>query len=146
MEILKTNVERINPKFKIEIRTLPGAQVVREANQSKLAMAFVNWTGDYADPDNFIRAIYHSKGSFGKRHNMNDARIDQLVDQAYSTTDRAKRAALYGLVGRRAAEAVPFIVMPSSLGYVVLREEVKGYEENNNPLLFGGVLLKNLSK
>jgi peptide/nickel transport system substrate-binding protein len=149
LEILKANLEKLNPKFKLNLTAKPWSELLKDADTSKLPMVLGGWLPDYPDSDNILRTFYHSTDSaFKGRLNFNDKQIDQLINQAYSTTDNAKRAALYRLVGRRAYDLQPFINLPQAVGYMTIRDNIKGVEENYNQMISGsfGVYWKDLSK
>ena len=149
LEILKANLEKLNPKFKLNLTAKPWSELLKDADSSKLPMVLGGWIPDYPDSDNVLRTFYHSTDSaFKGRLNFSDKQIDQLIDQAYSTTDTAKRAALYRLVGRRAADLQPFINLPSAVNYLTIRDNLKGVEENYNQQVSGylGTYWKNLTK
>ncbi len=148
MEILKRNVEALNPKFKIDLASKPWSDFLKDSATGKEAMILIGWAPDYADPDNFLYTFYHSQGFYHPRLNYTDTQMDKLLEQARSTTDKAKRKSLYSLVGRRAKETVPFIVLPAGTGFLPYRAEIKGLEENYNSMVSGitGTLWKDLSK
>jgi peptide/nickel transport system substrate-binding protein len=148
-EILKANIEKINPKFKVNINAIAFSELLKLADTSKLAVTIGSWLADYPDTDNFIRTFYHSAdGAFKGRLNYKDAQMDKLIDQANSTLDSKKRAALYKLVGRRGYDQAPFIIYPIAVGFVTYRDNIKGLEENYNGGVSGvfGTYWKNLSK
>ena len=148
-EILKANIERLNPKFKVNVNAIAFSELLKLADASKLAVTIGSWLADYPDPDNFIRTFYHSQdGAFKGRLNYKDDQMDKLIDQANSTLDNAKRAALYKLAGRRAYDQAPFIIYPIGTGFITYRDNVKGVEENYNGQVSGsfGTYWKNLSK
>jgi peptide/nickel transport system substrate-binding protein len=74
--------------------------------------------------------------------------MDKIIDQANSTLDNAKRAALYKLAGRRAYDQAPIILIPIATGFLTYRDNVKGVEENYNGQVSGnfGTYWKNISK
>jgi peptide/nickel transport system substrate-binding protein len=146
MELLKANVEKLNPKFKVELSPKPWSDFLRDSKSGKEAMILLGWAPDYADPDNFIYTFYHSQGFYAPRLNFKDSTLDKLIDQARSVTDRAKRAALYNLIGRRAYELCPFVLMPAGVGFDVHSTALKGVEQNYNIMLSGGFYWKDLSK
>jgi peptide/nickel transport system substrate-binding protein len=148
-EILKANIEKLNPKFKVNVNAIAFSELLKLADASKLAVTIGGWLADYPDPDNFIRTFYHSEdGAFKGRLNYKDDTMDKLIDQANSTLDIAKRTALYKLAGRRAYDQAPFIVLPVGTGFLTYRDNVKGVEENYNGQVSGdfGTYWKNLSK
>jgi peptide/nickel transport system substrate-binding protein len=138
MEILKTNIEKLNPKFKVELQPKPWSEFLRSSRDGKEAMILIGWAPDYADPDNFLYTFYHSNGFYNPRVNFKDALLDQLLDQARQTIDPAKRKALYSQVGQRAYEQAYYILMPAGVGFVAYQDRVKGLEENYN-IMFSGI-------
>jgi len=148
MEILKTNIEKLNPKFKVNLTAKPWSEFLKSSQQGKEAMIIIGWLPDYADPDNFLYTFYSSNGYYYPRSNFKDSLMDSLLEQARQTTDPAKRKALYSQVGNRAYELAPYINIPAGLGFVVYSDKIKGLEENANTM-FSGITLspwKNLTK
>jgi peptide/nickel transport system substrate-binding protein len=144
-EILKTNLEKLNPKFHLEVSQHPFAEVIQEGDQGRLAMTVAGWSPDYADPDDFMPIFYASNGYYSARTGINDKTIDSALNQAAETTDVKKRESLYKLVGRRANDIYPFILLPARVEFRAIREEVKGY--TFNPMLLNSdVYWKDLSK
>lgn len=146
LEILKANIEKLNPKFKINIQPKPWSDLLADSRAGKTPMLLIGWAPDYADPDNFLYTFYNSNGYYSPRLNFKDATMDRLLEQARSTTDVAKRKALYSLVGQRAYELAPTIIVPAPVGFLVYRDNLKGVEENYNVMYSGGYLWKQLSK
>lgn len=148
-EILKANIESLNPKFKVNVNAIAFSELLKLADASKLAVTIGSWLADYPDTDNFLRTFYHSQdGAFKGRLNFKDNTIDTLIDQAYATNDPNARATIYRQVGRRAYELAPLILTPVATGFLTYRESVKGVEENYNGQVSGsfGTYWKNLSK
>ena len=147
-EILKANIEALNPKFKVNINAIAFSTLLKLADTSKLAVSIGSWLADYPDTDNFLRTFYASDGYFKGRLNFKDATIDTLIDQAYATNEASSRATIYKQVGRRAYELAPVILVPSSTNFLTYRDNVKGVEENYNGQISGnfGTFWKNLSK
>ena len=148
-EIIKTNIEKLNPKFKVKVNAIAFSELLSKADESKLAGVVGSWAADYPDSDNFLRAFYHSEGgAFKGRLNYKDPTMDKLLDQAKAIDNVANRVTLYKAVARRAFEQVPAVLMPAAVGFLTYRDNVKGLEENWSPLASGsfGTLWKNLSK
>ena len=148
-EILKANIEALNPKFKVNVNAIAFSELLKLADASKLAVTIGSWLADYPDTDNFLRTFYHSEdGAFKGRVNFKDATIDTLIDQAYATNEASSRATIYRQVGRRAYELAPIILTPVATGFLTYRDNVKGVEENYNGQVSGvwGTFWKNLSK
>ncbi|MBB6015408.1 ABC transporter substrate-binding protein [Deinococcus radiopugnans] len=150
MELLKQAVESINPRFKVNVEGKQWSEMLRDSKDGREAMILIAWVPDYADPDNFINTFYSSQGFYSPRLNFKDATIDAWVRQARSTTDSAKRDRLYSLIGNRAFEQAPFLLMPAGIGFTVVRDNLRGVSaEQFNPMLsfsYTGTYWRELSK
>jgi peptide/nickel transport system substrate-binding protein len=146
-ELLKAGIEAVSPKFHLEVQVIPFAQFLQDQQASRLALSVGGWGPDYPDPDNFIPIFYGSAkvgGYYSPATNFESKTIDSAIQQARQTTDTAKREALYKLIGRIGADQVPFILLPRSISFLPVRDDLKGVYFNN--MLSGLYLWKDLSK
>ncbi|GGR05087.1 ABC transporter substrate-binding protein [Deinococcus ruber] len=150
MEILKKNVEAINPKFKININAKQWSQMLTDSKNGKEAMIILGWAPDYADPDNFLYTFYSSQGYYYPRSNWKDASVDKWLDQARVTVNTAARNKLYAQVAQRAYEQTPYMLVPAGVNFAIVRDNLKGVSAATyNPMRSDantGVLWKTLSK
>lgn len=149
MEMLKKNIESLNPKFKVNIVPKEWSEIIRVSNQGGEAIVASSWAPDYADPDNFIHTFYSSQGYYAPRIGAKDAQIDTWINEARSTTDVARRNELYKQIAERAEDQALYILMPASTGVFVYRDSVKGLSKDTyNPMsgFMAGTQWKNLSK
>ncbi|WP_261664144.1 ABC transporter substrate-binding protein [Deinococcus sp. Marseille-Q6407] len=145
LEILKQNIESLNPKFKVNVVPKQWSEIIDQKN--KEVVVYGGWSPDYADPDNFVHTMYHSKGYYAPRDGINDAEIDKWIDEARSTTDVEKRKGLYKQIAQKAMDQSYFILLPVPEGQNVYRDNLQGKTvATTNPMLAGGWLWKNLSK
>ncbi len=143
-EMLKANVEALNPKFKVHTQGLQWPDYLKSARNKMLPIWPLGWVADYADPDNFIHPFYHSKGALAKRQNLNIPELDRLVEEARQTVDPNKRAEIYKKIGRLAHELAVNIPLPSQNPFIVTRDNVKGVYYN--PMRSGDFLWKDIYK
>ncbi|MBX3144082.1 MAG: ABC transporter substrate-binding protein [Trueperaceae bacterium] len=143
-EMLKANVEELNPKFHINVRGIQWPDFLSDRNSGRLPISIVGWVPDYADSDNYLHTFYHSKGFYAGTMNFYDPLIDSLIDAARSTVDPDERAGYYNELGHRAYEVVPTILYPGSNVFMVFRDNVQGVYYN--PMLSGSYLWKHISK
>ena len=143
-EIMKANIEDLNPNFKINVRGIQWPDFLADRNANKLPISIVGWVPDYADSDNYIHTFYHSEGFYGRLLNFKNEQIDQLVNDARATTDPADREFLYKSVGALGYDLVPFITYPSQTPFMVTRTSLQGVY--NNPMLSHGYMWKDISK
>ncbi|MFC3832256.1 MULTISPECIES: ABC transporter substrate-binding protein [Deinococcus] len=150
MEILKKNIEALNPKFKVNIQSKPWSEMLNDSRDGKEAMIIIGWAPDYADADNFLYTFYSSNGYYSPRSNWKDASVDKWLEQARSTVNQAERNRLYSLVANRAYEQAPYILMPAPVGYAFMRDNLVGAAKANfNPMIsfaYTGTFWKELSK
>ncbi|MDV6373195.1 ABC transporter substrate-binding protein [Deinococcus arenicola] len=150
LELLKRNVEALNPKFRINIVEEPWSEQSKKLQASQEVMLPMGWGADYADPDNFMYTFYSSGGFFYPTNNWKDADVDRWLEQARATVDPVARAGLYKQVADRAYQQSPFIVLPAETNIRPVRSNLQGASAATyNPMRsfgFTGTLWRELSK
>lgn len=149
MEMLKNNIESLNPKFKVNLVAKQWSQLLKDGDEGKEAMVMTGWAPDYADPDNFVHTFYASDGYYQPRTNFKDQQIDGWINEARTTTDTDRRSELYSNIAKRAMEQAYFIMMPSAPGILAHRDVLGGVSRDAfNPMVSfaAGTLWKNLTK
>ncbi|WP_291429760.1 ABC transporter substrate-binding protein [Deinococcus sp.] len=149
MELLKKNIESLNPKFKLNIVAKEWSELIKADNAPREAMIMSAWAPDYADPDNFVTTFYASTGYYGPRLNAKDAQMDSLITEARTTTDRAKRDDLYAQIAKRGLDQAYYVIMPASPNVFTYRDNIGGVGESTyNPMIafWAGTYWKNLTK
>ncbi|UFA49472.1 ABC transporter substrate-binding protein [Deinococcus radiophilus] len=143
LEILKQNIEAMNPKFKVNLVGKQWSDIIDATN--KEAMVYVGWAPDYADPDNFIHTFYHTDGYYAPRGGLSDPELDALIDEARSTIDEDRRVELYSQIAQYTKDKAYFIHIPTGLGINAYHTNLEGYgAEFDNPLF--GTYWKDMSK
>ncbi|MFC3861727.1 ABC transporter substrate-binding protein [Deinococcus antarcticus] len=148
-EILKRNIEALNPKFKINLQPKQWSELLADSKNGKESMLLMTWAPDYADPDNFLYTFYASDGYLAVRSNYRDERMDILLKQARQTGDPLERSRWYSLLAKRAYDTAPIMILPAASNYVFYRDNINGISASTySPMTatVGGVLWKDLSK
>ncbi|MFC4452457.1 ABC transporter substrate-binding protein [Deinococcus sonorensis] len=149
-ELLKKNIESLNPKFRVNITAKQWSQMLTDSKNGKEPSVILAWAPDYADPDNFLYTFYSSNGYYYPRNNWKDASVDKWLDQARVTLDPAARNKLYAQVAQRAYEQAPYILIPAGVNFTVVRDNLQGVSAGTyNPMRSDAVtgnLWKDLSK
>ena len=143
-EILKSNLEYLNPKFKVDVRGIQWSDFLAERRNKNLPVSIVSWIPDYADPDNYIHTFYACEGYYASDSSYCNETINGLDQQARTSLDPAEREALYSQIGQAGYEDAPFILQPVGIPFIVTSESLQGVY--NNPMLSGAYLWKDLSK
>jgi peptide/nickel transport system substrate-binding protein len=149
MEILKKNIEALNPKFKLNLTAKQWSTMIQDAQKGREAMMLNAWAPDYADPDNFLYTFYSSRGYYQSSANFKNAQIDGWLNQGRRITDQAQRTKLYAQVGQAAYDGAYYINVPAAAGIFVYRDTLRGVTpETYNPMrgFILGVYWKDLSK
>lgn len=129
-QILKKGVEKLNPKFRIDLRGVDWANFVDKGQRRLMPLFARGWIADYPDAHNFIYAFYHSQGRYPSAQGFADPELDKLIEAAVAQASPAKRVALYKKVLARGYEDCPTIFTVHPSGVRAEREWVKGAVEN----------------
>ena len=129
-QILKVNVEKLNPKFKIDIRAVQWSTYLDAYKNKRLPMFTLGWGADFADAHSFVFPFLHSLGDFPLQQSYSNPEVDRLIEQAISETDPGKRNEVYSTILALAYEDVPHLVVLDTVDLMVKRSWVKGWYYN----------------
>ena len=129
-QMIKKNVESLNPKFRIDVRPIEWPAFLDASNSSKLPIFVVAWQADYPDADNFAYAMMDSRGTYPKAQHYSSPEADALVERASAETDPAKRRQLYFKLQALEHEQVPHLLIVDGVRYRAQRDWVRGYVPN----------------
>jgi peptide/nickel transport system substrate-binding protein len=128
--ILKKGVERLNPRFRVDLRGVDWANFVDKAQRRLMPLFARGWIADYPDAHNFIYAFYHSQGRYPSAQGFSDPELDAMIENAVSQSSPDRRAASYKKILRRGYEDCPAIFTVHPSGVFAMREWVKGFVDN----------------
>ena len=94
-EILKRNVESLNPKFQIDLRGVTWPSFLEKTAKHQMPMWARGWVADYADAHNFYFPFAHSQGRYALSQGYKNPQVDKLIEQAVAETNCQTRNALY---------------------------------------------------
>lgn len=134
-EMLKRNVEKINPKFKIDLRGVTWASFLEKTARRQMPVWARGWVGDYADAHNFYFAFLHSQGRYALSQGYNNPKADALIEKAVVETNPAKRAEMYKQLHNLMEEDAMQLYTVHPTGLWALRDNVKGFVDN--PVFMG---------
>jgi peptide/nickel transport system substrate-binding protein len=131
LAILQSNFRAIDPKYNMEIVTLPWASYLAAFRAAQLPLAVSGWTEDYHDPHNWAQPFLI--GTYTGRQNMPEEFKDifrPLVEQAVVAADEADRAELYYQLGELRYEYVPEVTLAQAGSRTYLQRWVTDYVYN----------------
>ncbi len=136
--ILKSRVEALNPKFKIDILAMPWSEISQKNQKGSIPLSPSRWSLDIADAHNGAQPFLHSQGHYGQRQGYHNPKADALIEEAWAQRDPAKRQALYARLQALAQEDLPQFYTVDSYNLQVRRTWVKGWYYN--PMVVHGYL------
>ena len=136
-EILKTGIESISPKFKVEVQGMEWPTMLGRRKENRLPILIIGWLADYADPHNFVNPYLSSTGdymSFAGEDGIAMAKkeFDPLIEAGMKTTNRTERIKIYTQLQKKAFDLAPELFYNDALNNRVMRSWVKGYV--NDPI------------
>jgi ABC-type transport system substrate-binding protein len=111
---------------KATIKTYEWGEYLKRANNGEHHVYMSGWTGDTADPDDFLTPNLTCSASRGGIKFCN-AEFDKLLEQARGSTDAARRAALYREAQTLFKRERPWMTMAHTAIYIPIRKEVRGF-------------------
>lgn len=129
--ILKENLAALNPKFNLDIRSLPGPTYFANVAARKGTLYWLGFGVDFADPDNFVAAYMHTGTNYAPQYGYSNPALDKMIEQARTETNVAKRADLYRQIQKVAYDDVPVVYLGYGTAPVVFRDWVRGWYTNS---------------
>ena len=129
-EILKRNVESLNPKFRIDLRGVTWPAFLEKTAKRQMPMWARGWVADFADAHNFYFPFAHSQGRYALSQGYKNPQADKLIEQAVAETNQQKRNALYKQVHNLIHDDAMQIYTVHPTGLWAVRSNVKGFTDN----------------
>lgn len=129
-EILKRNVEKLNPKFQIDLRGVTWPAFLEKTAKHQMPMWARGWVADFADAHNFYFPFLHSHGRYALSQGYANTQNDRLIEQAVAETNLQKRNALYKRLHNQMYEDAMQLYTVHPTGLWAMRQNVKGFTDN----------------
>jgi len=129
-EILKENIEALNPKFHIQIQGVTWDTFNYLLNRNEAPIFVVGWLADFADPHDFAYGFMRSGRAFPSMQNYENETIDELVDSGVATTNETLRKEIYYELQKLYFEDCPAVPLYQPFGRRFEREWVQGWYYN----------------
>lgn len=128
-EFIRENLLKVN--IDAEIKVFNMDEYLRRIHSGEHEMALIGWTGDYADPDNFLYTMLASEnakpGLAGNYSFYKSKETDQLLAQARQTTNMVFRRSLYRSLQEIVNYDAPSVPLVHTMPILASRLSVKGY-------------------
>jgi len=136
-EMTMAAIESLNPKFHIDIASVPWPEYLGELVSFKLTAFVLGWLADYPDPHNFVYPFMHSDGTFSYFQRYSNPIVDALVEDGIATPDGPAREAIYYELQRLYVEDNPGVPLAKPTGRHWERDWIQGWYYNP---IYGGSL------
>lgn len=128
--VFKANLEALNPKFRVDARSVTFPQLLQNYRAGKLPVFIIGWAPDFIDPDNYVTPFMHSTGTYSKAQGYNNPAADKLIEEARFETNLAKRRAIYAKLQEIAYNDI-YTLYSYRVGLQVQRSWVRGWYWNS---------------
>ena len=146
LSALQQGLQRINPKFRMQIQSLPWASISDKLNNREKPaspLTYMGWGPDYSDPGGPLGAAsyYLSPtglvgGMVGQGYrDLMAEKFKPLLDEAWASSDPAVREPIYAKLQEMSHEYATTQFLWEDFGYIVTRDNIDGYV--NNMILYG---------
>jgi ABC-type transport system substrate-binding protein len=125
--------------IRIEANVVPWSELNRRIDDHSAPLFMLGWVADLADPDAFLRSLFHSKGS-SNYFSLSDQETDTMLGRGYREMNPAERARIYEQIERRILELTPVVPLYHARGIIATRTDLHGFEPG--PLGIGLVNLE----
>lgn len=115
--------------FKVTPKSAPWRpDYLGTVDEGKAQVYLLGWTGDFGDPDNFVGTFFQSPQKAWGTIAKPNAEVVDLLNQAETETDLAKRTELYQEANRKIMDWLPGVPYAHSKPALGFRADVKGYQ------------------
>jgi peptide/nickel transport system substrate-binding protein len=115
-QILKTEIEALNPKFHVMIMSLNWSEFLRAKTMRCLSAFISGWQADYPDSNDFANPFYYSFGAYARWQGYSNPAMDALVETGARTPSGAPRTAVYRLIQLLAISDCPSVPLSQPMG------------------------------
>jgi len=136
VEVLKARLEELNPKFVIEVASLPWASFLGAMKSHEMPISLFGNIPAAFDPWVVLFRDMHSTGSFAVDHSfsaMAEAKYNTLVDELATSMDPQRREAVSHELQRLFAEDSLAILHFQAVLHLAVRDWVQGFYVGMQP-------------
>jgi peptide/nickel transport system substrate-binding protein/oligopeptide transport system substrate-binding protein len=118
--------------FEPKINTMEWSALKEAINNGKAECFFLSWSADYPDAENFLYPLFHSSnwGSNGNRARFSDNKVDELLDNACTITNKIKQKEVYIKARDRIVELAPWVFLWHGIETFAFSKKIKPFIPN----------------
>lgn len=130
-EMMRSDLARIG--VRITLATDDWSVYMKRMMAGEHQSGMIGWTGDNGDPDNFLYTLLSCDSARAGGFNMAkwcNPEFDALIVRAKQVSDQGERTRLYYQAQEVFKREAPWLTLAHSLVFMVMRDEVQGYQMN----------------
>ena len=124
-EVLSAQLS-LSKLVKVTLKNAEWATYKEQWKKKQMGVFLLGWYPDYVDPDNYTAAFAGTSGSVGMGIYFSDKYWDGLFTQEQTSTDQAKRQAVFEEVQKKWTDDVPTAPIFQGNLYIFTRKNVTG--------------------
>lgn len=123
--------------IKAVVEPMEFSSLIARLNRSDYDLCLLNWFADYADAENFLLPLFHSKniGSSGNRSRINDPEVDSAVMAVVEAPPGPRREELIGACQALIVSKAPWIFLWHPRTAIAVAPRISGYAI---PMIYNG--------
>ena len=126
-EMLQNDWKQIG--LKVNIVSYEWGEYIKRSKGGENQAMIIGWSGDNGDPDNWLGTLFSSPALNGNNFSkFVNKQYDDLISQAKSTTDVAKRTELYKQAQQLLKRELPYTPIAHSTVYQPMRNTVQDFK------------------
>lgn len=127
-ELLQADLAKVG--IKAELKVIEWGELIKRAKAGEHDLLFMGWSGDNADPDNFLTpqfscASVESGLNFAR---YCDPQLDKLITSGKKLSDQAERSKLYVMAQKIIHDQALWIPLAHPIAAVLTKPNISGYK------------------
>lgn len=131
-EFLKAGLAKVNPRFKVRIKSMSSAALYAAAEKRSLPLYIAGFDADYPDPQSVAFSMLHSAGYFPRTQGYSNPELDRLIEQADAAPDSPALTKLYAKIGRAAVDDLVQVYTYNPTRFRAMRSWVRENDPREN--------------
>lgn len=115
-------------RFDVTLRSSEWAGYKASFARGDLPAFLLGWFPDYLDAEDYVEPFMGTAGARALGSNYSDPTVDKLLSEQRTTSDPARRTAMFAEIQQKAATDVPLVPLWEAKQFAVTHRDVSGVE------------------
>ncbi|MFH1261980.1 MAG: ABC transporter substrate-binding protein [Pseudomonadota bacterium] len=127
-ELIAGDLAKIGITLKPRSWTFP--QLLERINRRDFQMAYLEWVGDYPDPENFLQPLWGGNVGGQNRAGFRNAEFDALYEKVRDLPDGSERLTVIRKMNEILHANIPWVFLNYGVDYFLHHDWVQNYRRN----------------